>query len=203
MTLTAKNQRPARDPWNIGFGVVASIAAFFTLLIWIPNDIKGGFIEINQIGKPEPGDAFFPIILASLMLVLSTGQLAGAVLSSKPQAASEKLTAHNLKFLFLIYTIILAGLTVMYWLGPLVVDALRSTGVIDSTYRQLADTAPYKYLGYVAGGFLMTTSLIAWAEGAIRLKAVLTVAIVIGTLILVLDILLTIFRFPQTRTFSS
>lgn len=201
MTLTAKNQRPARDPWNVGFGAVASIAAFITLLIWIPNDIKGGFIEINQIGKPEPGDAFFPIILASLMLVLSTGQLVGAVLSSKPQEASGKLTAHNLKFLFLFYTIVLAGLTVMYWLGPLIVDALRLAGVIDSTYRQLADTAPYKYLGYVAGGFLMTTGLIAWAEGAIRPQAVLTVAIVIGTLILVLDILLYNIQIPPNADF--
>jgi len=64
MDLTTKNQRPVRDPWNIGFGAVASIAALIALFIWIPYDIKGGFIEINQIGKPEPGDAFFPIILA-------------------------------------------------------------------------------------------------------------------------------------------
>ncbi len=201
MTLTTKNQRPARDPWNVGFGAVVSIAALITLLIWIPNDIKGGFIEINQIGKPEPGDAFFPIILASLVLVLSTGQLVGAVFSSKPQEASGKLTAHNLKFLFLFYTIVLAGLTVMYWLGPLVVDALRSTGVIDNTYRQLVDTAPYKYLGYVTGGFLMTTGLIAWAEGSIRPQAVLTVAIVIGTLIFVLDILLYNIQIPPNADF--
>ena len=201
MTLTTKNQRPARDPWNVGFGAVASIAAFITLLIWIPNDIKGGFIEINQIGKPEPGDAFFPIILAILMLVLSTGQLVGAVLSSKPQEASGKLTTNNLRFLFLFYAIILAGLTIMYWLGPLVVDGLRTIGTIDSTYRQLVDTAPYKYLGYVVGGFLMTTGLIAWAEGSIRPQAVLTVAIVIGILILVLDILLYNIQLPPNADF--
>lgn len=201
MALTTKNQRPVRDPWNIGFGAVVSVAALLTLFVWIPNDIKGGFIEINQIGKPEPGDAFFPIILASLMLILSTAQLVGAVFSSKPPAASGHLTANNLKFLFLFYAIVLAGLTIMYWLGPLVVDALRAAGIIDSTYRQLVDTAPYKYLGYVVGGFLMTISLIAWAEGSVRLQAVLSVAIVMGVLILVLDILLYNIQLPPNADF--
>ena len=201
MTAAHDTQHPAHDSWNTGFGVVMLIVSLFTLLVWIPNDIKGGFIDINQMGRPEPGDAFFPVILASLILLLSAVQLAGALFSRKPQPLSGRVTLANLKFLFTFYTIVFAGLAVMYWLGPLVVDFLRSTGVIDKTYRQLADTPPYKYLGYATGGFLMTMGLIAWVEGAIRLRAVLTVIIVLALLILVLDILLYNIQLPPNADF--
>lgn len=201
MTEMTDNQYPARTPWNIGFGVVVLVAALFALLIWIPNDIRGGFIDINQIGKPEPGDAFFPIILASLIIILSMGQLAVALFSSKPQPESGRLTANNLKSLFLFYVIVMTGLAIMYWLGPLVVDALRAASFFDSTYRQLIDTAPYKYLGFMAGGFLMTLGLIAWAEGTIRPRAIFSVVIVLGFLILVLDILLYNIQLPPNADF--
>lgn len=201
MPASADGQRPARDPWNIGFGAVAFAAAVLSLLVWFPNDINGGFIEINQIGKPEPGDAFFPVILAALLLVLSAGQVFGAILGHRPQAPPDRLTPENLKFLFVFYAIIGVGLTVMYWLGPLVVDALRAIGTIDHTYRQLTDTAPYKYLGYVVGGFIMTLGLIIRAEGILRPRAVLTVVIVQASLILILDILLHNIQLPPNADF--
>ncbi len=201
MPASAYGQRPAPDRWNIGFGAVALAIALLSLLVWFPNDINGGFIVINQIGKPEPGDAFFPTILAGMLLVLSAGQLLSAVLSRKPQTPSGKLTPDNLKFLFVFYAIVIIGLITMYWLGPLVVDGLRAIGVIDHTYRQLVDTVPYKYLGYVVGGFIMTLGLIVRAEGVIRPRAVLTVVIVIASLIFILDILLHNIQLPPNADF--
>lgn len=201
MSSPADSQRPARDPWNIGFGAVVLAAALLSLFVWFPNDIRGGFIEINQIGKPEPGDAFFPIILACMLLVLGASQLLGAVFGRQPPTPSSRLTTDNLNFLFVFYAIIVVGLTVMYWLGPLVVDALRAAGAIDHTYRQLVDTAPYKYLGYVVGGFIMTLGLIFQAEGRIREHAVLTVVVVLASLILILDILLYNIQLPPNADF--
>lgn len=201
MSASAYGRRPARDRWNIGFGAVALAVALLSLLVWFPNDINSGFISINQIGKPEPGDAFFPIILAGMLLVLSAGQLLGAVFSRKPQPPSAKLTPDNLKFLFVFYAIIIIGLTVMYWLGPLVVEALRAIGAIDHTYRQLVDTAPYKYLGYAVGGGILTLGLIARAEGMIRPRAALTVVVVIASLIFILDILLHNIQLPPNADF--
>jgi hypothetical protein len=150
---------------------------------------------------PEPGDAFFPVILAGMLLVLSAAQLLGALFGRRPQAPSGKLTAENLKFLFLFYAIVLIALTVMYWLGPLVVETLRSMGAIDQTYRQLVDTRPYKYLGYVAGGFIMSVGLIAWAEGRVRRTAVLSVVIVQALLIFILDVLLRNIQLPPNADF--
>ncbi len=201
MTPSADGRRPARDPWNIGFGAVVLVSALLALTVWFPNDIKGGFIDLNQVGKPEPGDAFFPVILASMLLVLSAAQLLGALFGRKPQAPSGKLTAENLKFLVVFYVIVLIGLTVMYWLGPLVVETLRSMGAIDQTYRQLVDTRPYKYLGYVTGGFIMSIGLIVWAEGGVRRSAVLSVVIVQALLILILDVLLRNIQLPPNADF--
>lgn len=203
MKAAEDTQRPARDPWDIGFGAVTLVITLLTITVWIPNDIKGGFIEINHIGKPEPGDAFFPIILASLILVLSAGQLIGAVFNRKAQPTSGRLSQNNLKFIFLFYAIVFAGLAVIYWVGPLVVEISKMLGILDhdTTYRQLVDTAPYKYFGYIVGGFAMTMALITWVEGVVRPRAIWTVIIVLASLILILDILLQDILLPPNSDF--
>ena len=201
MPAAGDNERVARDPWNIGFGAVVLALALLSLFVWFPNDIKGGFIDINQIGKPEPGDAFFPIILASMLLALGAGQFLFATFGKKPQTPSGRLTFDNFKFLLGFYAIVAAGLAIIYWLGPLVVDMLRAAGLIEATYRQLTDTVPYKYLGYVTGSFVMTLGLIVWAEGRLRLRAVVTVVLVIAALILVLDILLYNIQLPPNADY--
>jgi hypothetical protein len=201
MPASACSLRSVRDPWNIGFGVVVLAASLLSLFVWFPNDINGGFIVINQIGKPEPGDAFFPIILASMLLLLSVGQLFGAVFGRTTQTPSARLTGSNLKFLFVFFAITLTGLTVMYWLGPVFVDSLRAIGAIDKTYRQLTDTVPYKYLGFVVGGFIISLGLIYRAEGKITRRAVLTVVIVIVSLLFILDILLHNIQLPPNADF--
>lgn len=201
MATSGDNGRTARDPWNIGFGAVVLTIALTSLFVWFPNDIKGGFITVNRNSNPEPGDAFFPTLLASLLLVLGLGQFLYAALARKPQVPSGRLDANNLRFLLASYAIIIVGLSIMYWLGPLVVDITRHLGDTDLTYRQLIDTAPYKYLGFVAGGFLMAAGLIAMAEGAIRLRALAAVAAVMLMLILVLDMLLYNIQLPPNADY--
>jgi hypothetical protein len=201
MAESADSRRPTRDPWNIGFGVVVLAAALLSLFVWFPNDIKGGFIDLNQVGKPEPGDAFFPILLAVLMLALGAGQLVFSVFGRKPQAPSGRLTPENLRFLLGSYGIVAAGLAIMYWVGPLVVETLGALGATEHSYRQLTDTAPYKYLGYVTGGLLMTLGLIVRVEGLVRPRAVLAVAVVLALLIVILDVLLYNIQLPPNADY--
>lgn len=180
--------RTALDPWNIGFGAIALVLALASLLLWFPNDIGSGFLVSNRAGIREPGDAFFPVLLAWTLLLLSVVQLSGALTEKFRQATGGKLTWANLRFLVLLYAIIFAALALMYWLGPVVTGALRHAGIIDQTYRELVDTAPYKYIGYLAGGFLMTLGLISWAEGKLRLRTLLTVVLVLASLVLIFDV---------------
>lgn len=193
MTWSQSGKRATRDPWDIGFGVAVLVGALLSIFVWFPADIRTGFFHLNQIGKSEPGDAFFPIILATALVVLSIIQLLGALLRPQQRgadAAQHRLTGDNIKFLILFLAITAGGLAIMYWLGPLVTWAMRSLGLIDVDYRQLTDTGPYKYIGYVVGGFLMTIALIAWTEGRVRFVAILTVSLLLLLFIFIFDGLL-------------
>ena len=189
---TSKNGAP--DPWDIGFGVVVLLGSLLALFVWFPADIPTGFFFTNAIGREEPGDAFFPIMLAVLLAILAVIQLVLALLSPKPAnedgGPSPTLTISNFKFLFIFILISLIGYAIMYWLGPLTVSLLNSVGLLDANYRQLTDTAPYKYIGYVVGGFLMTITLIAWTEGRIRRQSVIAVVLTLIVAIIIFDVVL-------------
>lgn len=206
MSVANQSQRAAPNPWDIGFGAVVLAASTAALLFWFPNDIKGGFIETGIGGKPEPGDAFFPVLLGIALLGLSVVHLVVTILGRAPRSpfldeSAGRLTPGNLSFFFLFHAIVVAGLAIMYWLGPLTVQALNAFGTIDVGYRQLVDTAPYKYLGYLVGGFLMTITLITWAEGGLRRRAVFTAALVLAVLVLIFDILLTNIQLPPNANY--
>lgn len=201
MSDTTK-RRKAPDPWDIGFGAVVLAASVLALTVWFPADIPTGFFHINAIGREEPGDAFFPIILAALLAVLSTIQLAQAIWRGRdPAIPRGELTIDNLRFLALFLAIVGGGLAIMYGLGPIIVTALSALGDLDATYRQLSDTAPYKYIGYVAGGFAMTLALIAKTEGRIRWAGVVTVGLTLIVAILIFDVLLKNVLLPPNADF--
>ena len=184
-------RRLAPDPWNIGFGAVGLCLALATLLLWLPNDVGSGFLRTNRVGVLVPGDAFFPVLLAWALLLLSALQILYAWLDrteNRPGTTSGKLTTDNFRFLVFLCAVVLVGLALMYWLGPVLTGLLRQLGMIDRTYRELLDTVPYKYIGYVAGGFAMVLGLIARAEGKVRPRAVVTVLIVLAALILIFDV---------------
>lgn len=186
-------KRVAPNPWNIGFGVAVLVFALFSLFVWFPADIPTGFFFINAIGREEPGDAFFPILLASLLAVLATIQITVTIIQSRRGYVGPTpgtLSLANLRFLAIFAAMVCAGLAIMYWLGPGVVQMLAMVGVTDGTYRQYSDTTPYKYIGYIVGGLLMTVAMIAWTEGRLRRTAVLSVVITLATSILIFDVFL-------------
>ena len=202
--MNQQSERSAPDPWNIGFGVVVLVGALLALFVWFPADIPTGFFHINAIGREEPGDAFFPIILAILLVILSVLHLVMSFYQSwqgTSAPATGELTPHNFKFLAAFMFIMAVSLAMMYWLGPLTVSALNSIGWLDASYRALSDTAPYKYIGYVVGGFAMTITLIAWTEGRVRWAGVLSVLITLTVAILIFDLLLKNVLLPPNADF--
>ena len=204
MKKAGSEYNAAPDPWDTGFGAALFVLALLALLVWFPNDITGGFVETNFVGKIEPGDAFFPVLLAGTILVLSGFHFLRAMFSRGARdsaARSGRLTRENLRFLVLFHIIVIAGLAVMYWLGPLTVSLANLAGITDLSYRQLVDTVPYKYVGYVAGGFLMTASLITWTEGGLQRRSLFTVLAVIAASILVFDVLLNNVQLPPNADY--
>jgi len=202
--LNQTTKRSAPDPWDIGFGVIVLTSALLALFVWFPADIPTGFFFVNAIGREEPGDAFFPIILAVLLLVLSVIQIGQSFYRSmkgNAAPATGEITSDNFKFLGAFMVIMAISLAIMYWLGPLTVSALNMLGWLDTSYRALTDTAPYKFLGYVVGGFAMTITLIAWTEGRVRWAGVLSVLITLTVAILIFDLLLKNVLLPPNADF--
>jgi len=195
----------APDLWEIGFGVVLVGVALVSLFIWFPHDITGGFIERNQVGNVGPGDAFFPVLLASAILVLSLiGLLAHAVKVARNIPVDREMgrvTRANLKFLARFHLIVVAGLLAIYLLGPIVVATqnVLTDGV--EQYRQLVDTAPYKYIGYIAGALIMTLPIIAWAEGRWSTRALIVVLAVVLSTIVIFDVLLNNVQLPPNADY--
>ena len=204
MNASENQKRAALDPWDIGFGAVVFVASILAIFVWFPNDMRGGFFHINAIGNTEPGDAFFPSLLAATLALLSGLQLILSTLRGSPAVspgAQGNLTADNIKFLMVFIGICVTGLLIMYTLGPGTAWVMRALGLIDLEYRYLTDTAPYKYLGYVTGGFLMTTTLIVWTEGKLRRVSIVSVLVVLAVSIIILDKLLTNVLLPPNADF--
>ena len=84
----------------------------------------------------------------------------------------------------------------MYVLGPAVVTAINAVQGSSLSYRELVDTVPYKYVGYIVGGCRLTLPIIIWAEGRLRVRAVIVVLTVIAVSIVIFDLLLSNVQLP-------
>jgi hypothetical protein len=207
----AAEARPAPgDPvrylsWDAGFGLALTIFALLALFVWFPNDITGGFIERNQVGRIGPGDAFFPVLLASAILLLAlidvTVSLFRARSGAPPSDSAGGLTLGNIVFLVRFHSAVLLGLIAMYWLGPLVVAAQSVMTGNDLSYRQLVDTPPYKYIGFILGALIATLPTIAWAERRWSRRSALTVLLVVIATIFIFDVLLTNVQLPPNADY--
>jgi hypothetical protein len=191
--------------WNFGFGIALATFALIALVVWFPRDITGGFIETNEVGKVGPGDAFFPVLLAVSILLLSViDLLVNAIRMARdfPMTGGVgRLTVGNLVFLARFHVAVLVGLIVMYSLGPVVVAVRNALSSDVLHYRQLVDAVPYKYIGFIAGGFIVTLPTIAWAERRWSPRSALIVLAVLVTMIFVFDILLTNVQLPPNADY--
>lgn len=176
--------------WNLALGLIFTAFALLTLLIWIPNDIETGIVEKVR-RRVEVGDAMFPAVVATALLVV------GALLSitsawDMRQGGSNdsdgRLTLANGRHLVWLITVVAISLALMTWTGPLVVAAFNAFGADLGSYRELRDTMPYKYLGFVLGGLFLVCGLITAIEGRPRLNALLTAVGAVVALILLYDL---------------
>lgn len=133
----------------------------FVVFVWVPLDVDTGLVEVRR-RRARIGDALAPtvagaaLILSGLLLWLETRRSHGG---DAPHP-----TLANLGFVVGLTLLFAGAFAVMRWTGPAAV-ALFADG--DASYRALRDSAPWKFLGYVAGGTLIVGALISYARGRI------------------------------------
>ena len=155
-------------------GLLAVIACLLVLFVWIPLDVETSFFEKVR-RRIEIGDAFAPGLAAGLL------GLGGVLLLVEGVRGKGDAALSRQNVLFVAGLIIGATLFIqlLTWPGPLAVSLF---GPADAEYRLLRDTAPWKYVGYIAGGTMMITALFAFVEHRFHWRQ-LAVAL-IATLIL-------------------
>lgn len=168
-----------RDPWGLGLAGAFAVFAATTLGLWIPGDVESGIVETFR-RRTTIGDAMAPTAAAVGMLAAALALGCAAVL--RPQRAADPLDRNSLLFVACMAAVIGAGLVLMVHTGPLAVEAVNALGGGIGSYRELRDTFPYKFLGYVLGGSVMVAGMIAVIEQ--RLSAAPLVAAALATLAL-------------------
>ncbi|WP_424987171.1 hypothetical protein [Microbulbifer sp. S227A] len=141
---------------NIVLGAVCVAFAGLVLAVWIPMDTEGGVVARVR-GDYAIGDALAPtlagglVLLSGLLLILFEGR---AERQPHPERA-------NMFFIGSMFATLVVGGLVMRYAGPVAAWLFTEHG----SYRQLRDTIPWKYLGFVLGGTLTVAGMISIVEG--------------------------------------
>ena len=169
------------DRW---LSIFTLLFAGILLFLWIPADVDTGIIEKVRSQK-NIGDAMAPTIAG---VVLGLGGLM-LLLQNLLKRSNEKLgiSLGNLKFLAWLLGLVIVSFTVMRWAGPLLTPLL--TGSEDlAIYRSLRDTLPWKYMGYLSGGFILVFGLMTLIQRAFSWKNALVAFIAVLVLAMIYDL---------------
>lgn len=155
---------------DVILGFVVVLFALALLLLWIPNDVEGDII--NKVRRRSSiGDPMAPTITGILLL------LCGLMLSitglMKP-AGKARLRLSNAAFLVGASAFFALVVIVMLFTGPLVVSLF---GIADE-YRLARATAPWKYLGFLLGGFVLLFTVIVSVERRVRVRSIVLALVI-------------------------
>ena len=174
-----------RDPWGLGLAGAFAVFAAAALGLWIPADVETGIVETFR-RRTTIGDAMAPTAAAAGMLAAALALGCAALL--RPRPAADSPDRNSLLFVVRIAAAIGAGLVLMVHAGPLAVDAVNALGGEIGSYRELRDTFPYKFLGYVLGGSVMVGGMIAVIEQRLSATALAAAALAALALAVLYDV---------------
>lgn len=173
------------DPWSLGIAAAIAAFALLTLSIWIPADVESGVVETFR-RRTVIGDAMAPTVVAVGMIGAATLLAVSEIIRSRESATS--LDRLSLVFVVRFSAVIAIALALMTYTGPLAVDAINALGGGIGSYRELRDTVPYKYLGYLIGGTAMVGAAIAVVEQRLTRGAAVAGALAAIALAILYDV---------------
>lgn len=151
-------------------GLLVTLFALVLLFLWIPNDIDGDLINIVR-RRASIGDPLAPTLTGYLLLLCGV-MLTGTSLF-RP-AGSEGVSLRNFVFVLLAAVFLMVFVAVMLYAGPLAVSLFAG----GEEYRLLRSRLPWKYLGYLLGGFLLMIAVISVIERRVSPRTILLAVVV-------------------------
>ena len=175
--------------WTCGLAIFFIIASLITLFVWIPNDIETGVVEKFR-RQITIGDAMAPTMVAWAILFVSMALLINAILSSRALRALENsaMDVQSFIFLFKLTFIIFIAFLLMLYSGPLLVEFANLMNGENNSYRLLKGSLPYKYIGYILGGFIMIFGSIGLVENKFSANGAWLSVIAVAVLTFIYDV---------------
>jgi hypothetical protein len=153
--------KPARANLYLSLGCIGF--AMLLAFVWAPMDSGTGLIHKVR-RQVSIGDALAPTLAA---LMIGLGGL--MVFRDRHAPSQQRLTRANLIFMLRFLAMLAIGFALMRYSGPLLVWLFGG----DQEYRNLRDTAPWKYIGFFLGGSTLITALISSTEGRFSWRTLL------------------------------
>jgi uncharacterized membrane protein YidH (DUF202 family) len=171
---------------ELWIALVCLVAGLIAAILWVPFDSETPPIYDFR-RQTYIGDAMLPMVAAAGIAICAAVHL---ILNwrRKPtdtEPPFDKLTGG---FFLILFAIIISAFLVMYWAGPVALALFGPSGEEAVTYRQMRSTAPWKYLGFVLGGFILVFGITTLLEGQMKWKRAVSSLIAIIVLIVIFDV---------------
>lgn len=168
---------------NLYIGLICIVFAVTLIFVWIPLDTDSGIVEKVR-GRFNIGDALAPTVAACFVLV---GSILLLVLERK-DALQPAMDRSHLTFITSLIAVATISLLVMRFAGPVFADIANQFRAEPIEYRLLRATPGWKHLGFVLGGVMMVTGIIAIVERGLSRRGLLTAVLAVVVMILVFDV---------------
>jgi len=146
-------------------------------------DTGSGIVEKSR-GKLKVGDALAPTLAFTLLIG------SGFVVLWERHRGAAPVSVSIRSHLFIILTLIIfaVSLSLMRWTGPIAVESFGLGIEGGQHYRELRDTMPWKYIGYLTGGTALISAFISIASRQFRLSFLLIGFLMAVAMIVVYDL---------------
>lgn len=145
------------------------VSALLIIFVWIPLDVESGLVE-RERRQFRVGDSLGPVVATCIIAI-------GAVLMVFERPTHHRIANTNLVWIVSVVGITVIAIVLMRYTGPAVSALFSDTG-----YRPVRNTAPWKYMGFVAGGSTLIFGMSALVTRRLRISWLLFS--ILGTIIL-------------------
>lgn len=166
--------------WEFAIGLFGLALAIVAVTVWFPYDIAGSFMETTLTGRVQPGDAFYPTVLAVLLGLLGLIQMFSGLRKAGNRGATG-LTLENLHYLLVLCALLGISALLCYGLAPWLAETLNG----GRAYRLLRDTAPWKFLGFGLAAPALIWPMVVLSERRVSLRGAIFVAVFVTILLVV------------------
>lgn len=168
---------------NLYLGLLCVVFAVVLIFIWIPFDTDSAIVEKVR-GRFKIGDALAPTVAACFVLFGGILLLA----SERHDPLQFAIGKHHISFMASLVAVTVISLLVMRFAGTFIAEIANLFRTEPVEYRLLRATAGWKHIGFVLGGVMMVSGIIAIIEHGFSRRGLLVGFLAVVVMIVVFDL---------------